>query len=90
MDVVVCLRCYEILDYQRNNFLESNTLSESKLCNTSRESIRLFLRITGFLDFLLCPLFLEVEIRGFENWICFRPQVKGGEDSYSVGPLRKS
>jgi hypothetical protein len=31
--------------------------------------------------------------RRFGNWICFRPQVKGGaveEDTYSVGPLRKS
>jgi hypothetical protein len=26
----------------------------------------------------------------FGNWICFRPQVKGGEDTYSVGPLRMS
>jgi hypothetical protein len=31
--------------------------------------------------------------RRFGNWICFRPQVKGGageEDTYSVWPLRKS
>jgi hypothetical protein len=32
----------------------------------------------------------EQNTRRFGNWICFRPQVKGGEDTYSVGPLRKS
>jgi hypothetical protein len=35
-------------------------------------------------------VFLRVETRRFGNWICFRPQVKGGEDTYSVGTLRKS
>jgi hypothetical protein len=29
-----------------------------------------------------------VETRCFGNWICFRPQVKGGENSF--GSLRKS
>jgi hypothetical protein len=28
--------------------------------------------------------------RRFGNWICFRPEVKGVEDNYSFGPLRKS
>jgi hypothetical protein len=34
-------------------------------------------------------MFLGVETWHFRNWICFRPQAKGGEDTYSVGPLRK-
>jgi hypothetical protein len=32
----------------------------------------------------------EYKTRRFGNWICLRPQVKGGEDTYSVGLLRKS
>jgi hypothetical protein len=32
---------------------------------------------------------LGVETR-FGNWICFRPQVKAGEGTYSIGALRKS
>jgi hypothetical protein len=27
-------------------------------------------------------VFLGVETRHFGHWICFRPQVKGGEDTY--------
>jgi hypothetical protein len=47
-------------------------------------------RVTVFLDFFHRPVFLGVEIRRFGNWICFRPQVKGGrgEDTNAVGPLR--
>jgi hypothetical protein len=45
-------------------------------------------RITVFfLDFFHRPVFLGAETRRFGNWICFRPQVKGGEDTYSVGPV---
>jgi hypothetical protein len=49
--------------------------------------------ISGFLDFIHRLVFEGT--RRFGNWICFRPQVKGGggvreEDTYSVGPLRKS
>jgi hypothetical protein len=47
-------------------------------------------RVTRFLDFFHRPVFLGVETQCFGNWICFRPQVRGGEDTYSVGPLRKS
>jgi hypothetical protein len=36
------------------------------------------------------PVFCGVETQRFGNWICFRPQVKGVEDTYSVGHLRKS
>jgi hypothetical protein len=45
--------------------------------------------ISGFLDFIHHQVFEGT--RHFGNWICFHPQVKGGkEDTYSVGPLRKS
>jgi hypothetical protein len=45
--------------------------------------------ISGFLDLIHRPAFEGT--RRFGNWICFRPQVKGREeDTYSVGPLRKS
>jgi hypothetical protein len=30
------------------------------------------------MDFFQRPVFLGVETRRFGNWICFRPQVKGG------------
>jgi hypothetical protein len=39
---------------------------------------------------LISPVFLGVETRRFGNWIYFRPQVKGGADTDSVGYLRKS
>jgi hypothetical protein len=43
------------------------------------------------LDFIYSPVFLKVKKkRSFGNWICFRPQVKGGENTYSVRPPRKS
>jgi hypothetical protein len=44
-------------------------------------------RITGFLDLLHRPVFWGVETRRFRNWICFRPKVKGGEGTYTVGTL---
>jgi hypothetical protein len=50
----------------------------------------LFHRVTGWLDSFHHSVFYGVETRRFGNWICFRPQVKGGEDTYSAGPLRKS
>jgi hypothetical protein len=31
------------------------------------------------------PVFLGVEIRRFGNWICFKHQLKWGEDAYSFG-----
>jgi hypothetical protein len=47
-------------------------------------------RITGLFGLFPSPGFLEIETRRFGNWICFRREVKGGEDIYSVGPFRKS
>jgi hypothetical protein len=50
-----------------------------------------YIGISGFLDFIHRPVFEGT--RRFGNWICFRPQVKGGvgeEDTYSIGPLRKN
>jgi hypothetical protein len=35
----------------------------------------------------------KLKSRRFESWLCFRPQVKGGEEqknTYSVGPLGQS
>jgi hypothetical protein len=55
---------------------------------THRRHFETITNITGFLDFFHRPVFLGVETRRFENWICFCPQVKGGEDTYSVGRLR--
>jgi hypothetical protein len=64
------------------------------LCHRSSKQILKKLNgsseLLGFLDFFHCLMFLWVETRRFGNWICFRPQVKGGEDTYSAGPLRKS
>jgi hypothetical protein len=42
-----------------------------------------------------CDLLGSVGSKGFEtrrfgNWICFRPRVKEGEDTYSVGSWSKS
>jgi hypothetical protein len=47
-------------------------------------------RITGSLDFFPSLVFFGVEARRFGNWVCFRPQVKGAEDTYSVGPLERA
>jgi hypothetical protein len=47
--------------------------------------------IKGFLDFVHRPDSKELEDKKtwrFGNWICFRPQVRGG--TYSVKSLRKS
>jgi hypothetical protein len=42
--------------------------------------------ISGFLDFIHRPVFEET--RRFGNWICFRPQVKGGKKTPTqLGPL---
>jgi hypothetical protein len=41
--------------------------------------------VTGILDTFHRAVFLGVETRRFGNWICFGPQVKGREDTYSVG-----
>jgi hypothetical protein len=38
-------------------------------------------RITGFLDFFHLPVFLGVETQRFGNWICFRSQMTGVEDT---------
>jgi hypothetical protein len=56
--------------------------------------------ITGSTQIALCPMKTgyvrllvrpeEYKTRRFGNYICFRPQVKGEEDTYSVGPLRRS
>jgi hypothetical protein len=46
-------------------------------------------RISGFLVFVHRPVLLGVETRCFGNWIRFRPQMKGREDTYSDGHLRK-
>jgi hypothetical protein len=40
------------------------------------------LRITGFLDFSIVRYSRDYKTRRFGNWIYFRPQVKGGEDTY--------
>jgi hypothetical protein len=44
----------------------------------------------GFWTFSIVLYSREQKTRRFGNWICFRPQVKGGEYIYSGGPLRKS
>jgi hypothetical protein len=49
----------------------------------------IFHRVAGFLDFSFRPEFTRVETRRFGNYICSRLKVKGGKDTYSVGPLRK-
>jgi hypothetical protein len=44
--------------------------------------------ISGFLDFIHCPVF---EGTRFGNWICFRPQVKGGKKTPTLlGPLERA
>jgi hypothetical protein len=43
-----------------------------------------------FLDFSIVWYPRDYKTRRFGNWICFSPQVRGGEDTYSVGPLRKN
>jgi hypothetical protein len=47
------------------------------------------IELLDFFYFFLPPVFLGIETRRSENWICFRPQETGGEDTYSVGPLKK-
>jgi hypothetical protein len=46
--------------------------------------------LVGFWTFSIVQYFRAQKTRRFRNWICFRPQVKGAEDAYSVGSLRKS
>jgi hypothetical protein len=45
--------------------------------------------ISGFLDVIHHPVFEET--RRFGNWICFRPQVKGGKKTPTqLGPLERA
>jgi hypothetical protein len=46
--------------------------------------------LLGFWTFSIIRYSRTQKARRFGNWICFRLQVKEGEDIYSVGPLRKS
>jgi hypothetical protein len=78
--------------------LRANNLAEEESCVPnvisglailSSKQIIVY-RITGFFNFFHRPVFLGVETRRFGNSICFLPQVKWGEDTYSVGPFRKS
>jgi hypothetical protein len=43
--------------------------------------------ITGFLDFVHLPVFRRTQ--HFENWICFRPRVRGETPSL-FGPLERA
>jgi hypothetical protein len=48
-------------------------------------------RITGFLDFFHRPVFYRTENMMFRKLDLFPSSGEGrGEDTYSVGPLRKS
>jgi hypothetical protein len=51
--------------------------------------IKICAELLGFGTFSIVRYSREQKTRRFGNWICFRPQVKGGEDTYSVGALRK-
>jgi hypothetical protein len=51
---------------------------ESSL-STDRFNTFLIQRISGYLDFIRRPVFEGT--RRFGNWICFRPEVKKGEDT---------
>jgi hypothetical protein len=45
--------------------------------------------ISGFLDFIHRPVFEGT--RRFGNWICFHPQVKGGNKTPTqLGPLERA
>jgi hypothetical protein len=72
----------------RSGLYEGKSISKLQM-DIELKQIRVLQGISGFLDFIHRPVFEG--IRRFGNWICFCPQVKGGEeDTYSVGPLRKS
>jgi hypothetical protein len=43
--------------------------------------------LLGFWTFSIVRYSRKQKTRRFGNWICFRPQVKGREDTHSVGPL---
>jgi hypothetical protein len=50
-------------------------------------------RITELLDLLHRPVLLGIETRRLGNWICFRPQVKGGGGEKTptrLGPLERA
>jgi hypothetical protein len=47
-------------------------------------------RITGFSDFFYLPVFYRKENTTFRKLDLFPFTGEGGEDTYSVGPLRKS
>jgi hypothetical protein len=57
---------------------------------TTRPTILLLQGISGFLDFIHRPVFEGT--RRFGNWICFRPQVKGGRKKTptQLGPLQRA
>jgi hypothetical protein len=48
-------------------------------------------RISVFFDFIHRLVFFWVETRRFRNWICFRPQVNGGEETPTqLDPLERA
>jgi hypothetical protein len=75
---------------------KTNCRNICKGCHEKRLQSNFYIphRVTGFFFFFFYffhrPVFSRVKTRRFGNWICFRLQVKRGEDPYSVGPLRKS
>jgi hypothetical protein len=47
----------------------------------------------GFLDFSIVRYSRDYKTRRFGNWICFRPQVKGGggeKTPTQLGPLERA
>jgi hypothetical protein len=63
------------------NFFQIRNIRTNKIKNMYHIFTGLFIlthRVTGFLDFLYRLVFMGVETRRFGNFICFRPQVKGG------------
>jgi hypothetical protein len=89
----ICVR-FRTGPENRISFPKFSAPAEPNMLNLRRITHQSYIislhRITGVLDFFHYPVFLRVETRRFGNWICFRPQVRVGEETYSVGPLRKS
>jgi hypothetical protein len=59
-------------------------------CSLSSARTRIILGITGFLHFFHCPVFYRIENTTFPKLDLFPSSSEVGEDTYAVGPLRKS
>jgi hypothetical protein len=66
----------------RHNFLDSALRQQINNVNLTQRNLKSLHRITGF--------FLDFSIVRFRKLDLFPSSDEGGEDTYSVGPLRKS